>query len=188
MGLAKARGWRSSLLRGALGGAVGLGVALASAGVASAASTITAPVGGSVSDTLGIVVTGGPGSLGTFIPGVAATYGTTMTVNVTSTAAATALTALDPSETSTGLLVNEPFALNSPLQVDATSSNASATSFGFLPLSSSPTSPITVLSYSAPVTSDPVTVGFQQPIAATDPLRTGTYAKTITLTLTETTP
>jgi hypothetical protein len=42
--------------------------------------------------------------------------------------------------------------------------------------------------YSAPVSHDPVTIGFRQPIAATDPLRTGAYATTLTFTLSTTTP
>ena len=33
-----------------------------------------------------------------------------------------------------------------------------------------------------------VTVGFEQPIAAADALRTGTYAKSLTFTLSTTTP
>ena len=39
-----------------------------------------------------------------------------------------------------------------------------------------------------PVSNDPVTIGFQQTILANEPLRTGTYAKTLTFTLSTTTP
>jgi hypothetical protein len=38
------------------------------------------------------------------------------------------------------------------------------------------------------VSNDVVPVEFEQPIAATDPLRTGTYAKPLTFTLSTTNP
>jgi hypothetical protein len=40
----------------------------------------------------------------------------------------------------------------------------------------------------AAVSNDPVAIAFKQPINATDPLRTGTYSKTLTFTLSTTTP
>ena len=40
----------------------------------------------------------------------------------------------------------------------------------------------------APVSNDAVTITFRQPIGANDPLRTGTYSKTLTFTLSTTTP
>ena len=43
-------------------------------------------------------------------------------------------------------------------------------------------------SWTAPVSNDPVTIAFKQHINANDPLRTGTYAKTLTFTLSTTTP
>ena len=43
-------------------------------------------------------------------------------------------------------------------------------------------------SWSAPVSHDPVTIGFHQPIAANDPLRTGNYSATVTFTLSTTNP
>jgi hypothetical protein len=43
-------------------------------------------------------------------------------------------------------------------------------------------------SYAAPVSHDVVPIGFRQPIAATDPLRTGTYSATLTFTLSTTNP
>ncbi len=42
--------------------------------------------------------------------------------------------------------------------------------------------------YAAPVSNDNVTIDFKQPIAANEPLRTGTYAKTLTFTLSTTNP
>ena len=38
------------------------------------------------------------------------------------------------------------------------------------------------------MTNDPVTLGFKQSIGATDALRTGTYSKTLTFTLSTTAP
>jgi hypothetical protein len=48
--------------------------------------------------------------------------------------------------------------------------------------------PLTVLTYNGPVSNDPETVEFKQPVAATDPLRTGAYTKTLTFTLSTTSP
>jgi amidase len=38
------------------------------------------------------------------------------------------------------------------------------------------------------VSNDPVTIAFKQLVKATDPLRTGSYAKTLTFTLSTTNP
>ena len=38
------------------------------------------------------------------------------------------------------------------------------------------------------MSNDPVTIGLKQSIGATDPLRTGTYSKTLTFTLSTTAP
>jgi hypothetical protein len=43
-------------------------------------------------------------------------------------------------------------------------------------------------SWSAPVSNDPVTITFAQHIGANEPLRTGTYSRTLTFTLSTTTP
>ena len=48
--------------------------------------------------------------------------------------------------------------------------------------------PLTLKTWSAPVSNDQVAVTFGQHIGSTDPLRTGTYAKTLTFTLSTTTP
>ena len=48
--------------------------------------------------------------------------------------------------------------------------------------------PLSLLTYSAPVSNDTVTIGFKQPVAANDALRTGSYAKTLTFTLSTTNP
>jgi hypothetical protein len=42
--------------------------------------------------------------------------------------------------------------------------------------------------WSAPVSNATSTITFKQAIGASDPLRTGTYSKTLTITLSTTTP
>ena len=43
-------------------------------------------------------------------------------------------------------------------------------------------------SWTAPVSNDPVTITFRQLVKATDPLRTGSYSRTLTFTLSTTSP
>ena len=83
-----------------------------------------------------------------------------MTANVISTAGDAALTVSDP-----GHLVNGAFSLPQPLSVAFSKS-----------------------AWNAPVSNDPVAITFKQAIAATDALRTGSYSKTLTFTLSTTTP
>ena len=49
-------------------------------------------------------------------------------------------------------------------------------------------SPLSLLSWTAPICNDAVTITFTQGIGATDALRTGSYSKTLTFTLSTTTP
>ena len=51
--------------------------------------------------------------------------------------------------------------------------------------SSAPTS---LLTYSGPVSNDAVAITFSQAVGANEALRTGTYSKTLTFTLSTTTP
>ena len=87
------------------------------------------------------------------------TYEATTTANVISTAGDAALT------TSGGSLSNGAFTLSEPLQVLFSKST-----------------------WSGPASNDPVTITFKQHISATQPLRTGAYSKTLTFTLSTTTP
>ena len=48
--------------------------------------------------------------------------------------------------------------------------------------------PTQLAKWTNPVANDPVSIGFQQTILASEPLRTGSYAKTLTFTLSTTTP
>jgi hypothetical protein len=99
-------------------------------------------------------------SFGTFIPGVTRDYTANMNATVFSTAGDAALTVSDP-----GKLSNGAFSLPSPLVVSFSKA-----------------------AWTAPVANDQVTVTFKQHIDATDALRTGTYSKTLTFTLSTTQP
>ena len=126
------------------------------------------------------VALGGQTSLGTFIPGVANDYTASTSALVTSTAGTATLSVSDPSTTNTGKLVNGTHALALPLQVRAGTS-------AFAPVGGS-ASPTALLSFGDPVSGTMVPVEFKQPISATDGLRTGQYGKTLTFTLSTTTP
>jgi X-Pro dipeptidyl-peptidase len=142
-------------------------------------------VDGEVPGTLSLTVTGGAASLGTFTPGVARDYLGSLSANVISTAETATLSVADPDTVNTGHLVNGAFALPSALQVNASSPIAGSSAFHELGGSAAPT---TLLTYGGPVSNDPVTLGFKQSIGVADALRTGTYAKTLTFTLSTTAP
>ncbi len=166
--------------------------------VVSGTATVTpgVSVGGNVPSTLAVSIPAGSTapSFGTFTPGVAQTYSQTVAANITSTAQSAVLTAADTcTPTATcfpGHLINTtiggPYELAQGLQVAASDPAATSGSGVFTDLSV--TNPATLLNYSSPVSNDPVTITLQQPIAATDPLRTGTYSKTITFTLSTNSP
>jgi len=93
-------------------------------------------------------------------PGVDRTYAAQTTANVISTAGDATLSAGDP-----GHLSNGAFTLADPLLVT-----------------------FSKRTWSAPVSNDPVTIAFSQHIGSNEPLRTGTYSRTLTFTLSTTTP
>jgi hypothetical protein len=130
----------------------------------STATPVPGDVGGTVPATLSLSL-GAPASFGAFVPGVAREYTATQAATVTSTAGDATLTVSDPSPDRPGHLVNGAFALASPLA----------------PLG-------VVRTYAGPVANDPVSITFRQAISATEPLRTGSYAKTLTFTLSTTAP
>ncbi len=131
---------------------------LAPADVPDAVS-VPAPVGGTVPATLSLTL-GAPATFGALTPGVTKEYTASTTANVVSTALDATLTVSDP-----GHLMNGPFALPEPLQVSFTKS-----------------------AWTAPVSNEAVTIGFKQAVKATDALRTGAYTKTLTFTLSTTSP
>jgi hypothetical protein len=148
------------------------------------ATNVNGSVGGSVPATLGLSL-GAPATFGAFTPGLAKDYAASMTANVVSTAGDALLSVADPSATATGHLVNGAFSLPSALQAKASSAAGTGGAFANVGGSAAPTS---LLSYSNPASNDAVTVAFQQHIGATDALRTGAYSKTLTFTLSTTTP
>jgi photosystem II stability/assembly factor-like uncharacterized protein len=116
-------------------------------------------VGGSVPATLSLSL-GPNASFGTFTPGVGKDYSAQTTATVITTAGDAALSYSDP-----GHLTNGAFSLPRPLVVELSKS-----------------------SWTGPASNDPVTIGFKQRIDANDALRTGSYSKTITFTLSTTNP
>lgn len=143
-------------------------------------------VGGGAAATLNLTL-GQPGSFAPFIPGVARDYTATMSANVLSTADNATLTVADASTTATGHMVNGANALQTPLNATATSTNQFATAAPGGPVGGT-AAPTALLSYSGPVTNDAVALNFKQSIAGTEALRTGSYAKTLTFTLSTTAP
>jgi hypothetical protein len=140
--------------------------------------------GGTVPATLALSL-GTPATFGAFVPGVAADYNASTSANVISTAGDGTLSVADPSSEATGHLVNGTFSLPQPLLAKASSAGGTGGAFAAVGGSASPT---TLLTYTGPVSNDAVTVDFQQSIGATDALRTGTYSKTLTFTLSTTNP
>jgi hypothetical protein len=136
-------------------------------------SSVTGGVGGTVPATLSLTL-GTTTAFSPFVPGVANDYFATTNATVTSTAGDAALSVADPSTTNTGKLVNGPYALRQTLQA--------GTGGTYAPI------PTTVKTYSGPVSNDMVAIGFKQSIEANEPLRTGTYSKTLTFTLSTTSP
>jgi hypothetical protein len=140
--------------------------------------------GGTVPATLSLTL-GAPAAFGAFTPGLTKDYAASMTATVISTAGDGTLSVADPSATATGHLVNGTFSLPSALQAKASSTAGAGSGFANVGGSAAPTS---LLTYSGPTSNDAVTVAFQQHIGSTDALRTGSYSKTLTFTLSTTTP
>ena len=137
----------------------------------------TGTIGGTVPATLSLTL-GTPAQFGAFQAGLTKDYDANMTANVVSTAGDATLSVADPSTTAPGHLVNGAFSLPSALLAKA---NAGA----FSTVGSAAAS---LLSYAGPVSNDNVTIGLRQHIDSTDALRSGTYSKTLTFTLSTTTP
>ena len=102
-----------------------------------------------------------------------------MTAKVTSTGADATLSVLDSSTNATGRLVNGAYALLPPLQVRANAARSRRCGA---------TTAADAADWTRPVSADNVTLGFKQSIGATECLRTGAYSKTLTFTLSTTTP
>ena len=126
--------------------------------------------------TLGAVPT-----FGAFTPAVTRDYLATTTATVVSTAGDANLSISDSSPTATGHLVNGTFSLPQAVQARASASAA------FADVGSS-AAPLTLKTWAVPTSNEAVPLEFKQTIGAGDALRTGAYAKTLTLTLSTTSP
>jgi hypothetical protein len=126
--------------------------------------------GGTVPATLSLTL-GAPATFGAFTPGITKTYDASTSANVISTAADATLSVsaseavVRPLAETVGHLMNGTFSLPEPLQVSFSKST-----------------------WTGPVSNDPVTIAFKQLVKDTDALRTGAYSKTLTFTLSTTTP
>ena len=138
-------------------------------------------VGGDVPATLSLTM-GAAASFGPFTPGLGKDYFAATTANVISTAGDALLSVADPSPVATGHLVNGAFSLPQPLQLRARNAANTGTAYNNVG------SALNLLTYSAPVSNDAVSLQFAQQINANDALRTGTYSKTLTFTLSTTNP
>jgi hypothetical protein len=158
--------------------------------------TPPATVEGEVPITTSLEGCESPVVLGPFVPTVVENYEGTCSVTATSTGVETELSAEDKSAEETGHLVQEyedknhvvhHYRLPSALETRANGLAGlefPGTGHSYAPL----TSKVDLLDYAGPVSADNVTVHFKQHIGLHDALHTGTYAKTITLTLEQTTP
>jgi aminopeptidase N len=124
-----------------------------------APATNTSTVGGSVAATLALTL-GTPPPFAPFVPGVAKDYTTATSATVISSAENATLSVSDP-----GHLTNGAYELPSPLEVT-----------------------IAKTSWTAPTANETVPIDFKQHIGATDALRTGTYSRALTFTLSTTQP
>jgi M6 family metalloprotease-like protein len=140
--------------------------------------------GGTVPATLSLSL-GTPATFGAFTPGVQRDYTASTSANVISTAGDAMLSVADGSSTATGHLVNGAFSLPQPLQAKASTATNPGSALAPVGSSAAPTS---LLTWAAPASNDAVTLDFAQRVNASDALRTGTYAKTLTFTLSTTTP
>jgi hypothetical protein len=146
--------------------------------LAAATGAADGTVGGTVPATLSLTL-GTPASFGALTAGVAKDYSAQTSANVISTAGDAALSVADPSSTATGHLVNGAFSLPSTLQANA------GGPFADVGGSAAPT---LLKTWSNPTSNEAVAIAFQQHIGASDALRTGSYSKTLTFTLSTTTP
>jgi X-Pro dipeptidyl-peptidase len=133
--------------------------AAVAAGALADTTAATQPVGGTVPATLALSL-GAPASFGAFTPGVTKEYAAATDATVLSTAGDALLAVTDP-----GHLSNGAFHLAEPLRVELGKNT-----------------------WTGPVSNEVVPVGFKQLVKSTDALRTGTYAKTLTFTLSTTSP
>jgi hypothetical protein len=135
--------------------------------------------GGTTSATLTLSL-GAPPAFAPFQPGLGTDYLAATSAVVNSTAGDAVLTVADPSAVASGHLLNGDAPLPSVLQASATSADGTSSGYQAVPDTASPA---TLLTYAGPVSNDQVALTFKQTIGQADPLRSGTYAKALVLTL-----
>ena len=140
--------------------------------------------GANVPATLALSLGSAP-TFGNFVPGVGATYTASTTANVVTTAGDGVLSVSDPSSTATGRLVNGTFSLAAPIMARAASAGGTGGALAAVGGSAAPTS---LLTYNLPKSNDTVTLSFSQAVGQNEALRTGTYSKALTFTLSTTAP
>ncbi len=163
-----------------------------SAATAVVAATQTATVEGTVPFTQTLTSVCSPVVLGPFKPAKTEAYSNTCSLKATSTAAESKLVAEDPSATDKGHLVQvyekgkvkETYFLPDALETSAANTSQGGIGGALASLEA----PVTLLTYAKPFAEDEVSVTFNQKIGLHDHLHTGTYSKTITLTLSTTEP
>ncbi|WP_053225640.1 family 16 glycoside hydrolase [Solirubrobacter soli] len=127
------------------------------------AAQATSGAAGTVPATLALTL-GAPASFGPFTPGVPKTYTAQTTATIVSTAGDATLNVSDPDTVAPMRLKNGTFTLAQPLMTN-------------LPKT-----------WSGPVSNEVTTITFSQAIGGNEPLRTGSYSKTLTFTLSTTNP
>ena len=117
-----------------------------------------------------------------FAAGVPKEYTASTVANVISTAGNATLSVSDAGA-NPGHLMNGTFKMPQALRASASSLGGTAAAGGTVGSAA-----LALLNYSAPVSNDSVTVQFKQAIGSTDALRTGSYSKSLTFTLSTTAP
>src|SRR5262249_25125174 len=120
------------------------------------ATSATGGPTGTVPATLGLTLGSQPASFGTFTPGLAQDYTAQTTATVISTPGDAALSVSDADTSNPGHLVNGLSVMPQALQAQASSPAAGAGS-AFAPIGASP---LTLLSWTGPVSNDPATITF----------------------------
>jgi hypothetical protein len=141
-------------------------------------------VGASVPLVLALSL-GTPATFGAFTPSVDKDYTASTTARAIATSGDAALTVSDPATTAPGFLVNGDYTLPSPLQVKASSAVGAGGAFATVGGAANPTS---LLTYTRALNDTAITLDFKQHVSQTDALRAGKYSKTLTFTLSTTTP
>jgi type 1 glutamine amidotransferase len=141
-------------------------------------------VSASVPTVLSLLLGDSP-SFADFQPSIDRDYTASTTAKVLASSGAALLTVSDAVTATAGKLVNGDYTLPSGLQARALS--AKGTGSGFAPVRGT-ANPTPLLNYTGAVNDSAVTLEFLQHIGVSDALRAGRYSKTLTFTLSTTTP